>query len=115
LAVIEWLGFDAPELQVRFDLGRLGDARVDAYWRRVGVIGEADGDTKYRQNTNGTTTALIAEKKREDALRRVASGFARWGWSDCRNPDRLARILMDEDVPLVRPRDNTRLRTVRAL
>lgn len=114
-AVIEWLGFAIPELQVAFDLGRYGDSRVDAYWRGANIIGEADGDSKYRLDSGGVSAALISEKKREDALRRLADGFARWGWADCRDPQRLERILVDAGVPRVHPRDNTHLRTVRAL
>lgn len=93
LAAIEWLGFAAPELQVRFDLGELGEVRVDAYWRAADVIGEADGDAKYRLHDGGVGAALIDEKRREDALRRIARGYARWGWGDCRDPQRLERIL----------------------
>ncbi|WP_110588653.1 hypothetical protein [Microbacterium suaedae] len=115
IAVIEWLGFESPELQASFDIGELGTARVDTYWPRENVMGEADGDSKYRMHPGGTEAALIQEKKREDALRRLADGFARWGWSACRRPEVLEKILADEGVRRVRPRDNTRLRTVRAL
>jgi hypothetical protein len=115
LAVCEWLGFEAPRLQKEFDLGSLGTARVDTYWPSANVIGEADGDTKYRMHAGGVEAALIDEKRREDALRRLSSGFARWGWDDCREPDRLERILLTAGVPRVRQRNNAPLRTLAAL
>jgi hypothetical protein len=115
LAEIEWLGFKLPELQVAFVLGDLGDARTDCYWPSQRIVGEADGDTKYRLRPGGTGVAVIAEKRREDAIRRQVNGFARWGWADCRDPKRLERILHAAGVPLVAPRDNTRLRTLAAL
>lgn len=115
LAVCEWLGFEAPELQKEFDLGPLGTARVDTYWPGVNVIGEADGESKYQMSAGGVEAALIAEKRREDALRRLSSGFARWGWDDCRDPDRLEQILLAAGVPRVRRRNNAPLRTLAAL
>lgn len=115
VAEIEWLGFEPPVLQKEFDLGGLGVSRVDAYWPGANVIGEADGDSKYQLNPGGAGTALIAEKRREDALRRVAEGFARWGWADCRDPSRLERILLEAGVPRVRQRNNPPLRTLAAL
>lgn len=114
-AAIEWLGFEMPQLQVEFDLGPLGRARVDTFWPTVNVIGEADGDAKYRDDSGGTGAALVREKKREDALRRQVDGFARWGWSACRHPDQLDETLGKAGVPRARPRDNTRLRTLAAL
>ncbi len=68
LAVIEWLGHPIPELQVVFDLKGYGEARVDTYWRDSDVVGEADGDMKYRDDPRGSHTAILVEKKREDAL-----------------------------------------------
>ena len=58
-------GLPEPRLQVPFydDEGLIGI--VDMYWDELGVIGEADGLLKYR-----TGADLIAEKYREDRLRR---------------------------------------------
>ncbi|WP_051171921.1 hypothetical protein [Microbacterium indicum] len=111
LAAIEWLGFPAPELQVEFDLGGGAIARVDAFWRRWRVIGEADGAAKYR----GDDRSMLAEKRREDALRRHVSGFARWGWDEIREPNTLGSILSDAGVPRIRQPDATRLRMLRDL
>lgn len=115
LSTIEWLGFEAPQLQVAFDLGVLGTARVDMYWPRAKVIGEADGDSKYRMDSDDPGTAVLREKKREDALRRQANGFARWGWQHIAAPAQLDEFLSHEGVPRTRPRDSTRLRTLQAL
>lgn len=51
-----------------FDLKGYGEARVDTYWRDSDVVGEADGDMKYRDDPRGSHTAILVEKKREDAL-----------------------------------------------
>lgn len=114
LALIEWLGFPRPELQVEFDLGRLGIARVDTFWPDAGVIGEADGAAKYLMPEHGPGAAVLAEKRREDALRRIAHGFVRWGWEECRHPERLERLLVAAGVRRIRRPDHTRLRTAEA-
>lgn len=111
LALIDWLGFARPDLQVEFDLGRLGTARVDMFWPDSGVIGEADGAAKYRVAEQSPGAAVLAEKQREDALRRLAPGFARWGWEDCRHPERLERTLLSAGVRRVRRPNPPRLRT----
>lgn len=51
--------------------------RLDFFWPDHGVVGEADGRAKYL-----TGADLWAEKQREDALRSLGLGFARWGWDD---------------------------------
>ena len=87
----EW-GLPDPTPQVDFhdEEGFIG--RVDFYWDEFGVIGEADGRSKYAE-----PGALYAEKRREDRLRRAAGcrEVVRWGWMDLRPPhDRalLARL-----------------------
>lgn len=63
---------------------------VDFYWPGPRVVGEADGRAKYE-----TSADLWNEKRREDAIRALVSGFVRWSWSDVWNPsavpDRLRR------------------------
>jgi hypothetical protein len=68
-------GLPEPRLQVPFydDDGLIGI--VDMYWEELGVIGEADGMLKYR-----TGADLIAEKHREDRLRRKMP-VVRWDWT----------------------------------
>jgi hypothetical protein len=81
-ALVEWLGFPAPVLQQEF-AGPDGEVfRTDMFWPDHGVIGEADGRVKYDGTHGDGLGALIAEKRREDILRRRARGFARWMWRD---------------------------------
>jgi hypothetical protein len=51
--------------------------RLDFFWEGINVVGEADGHLKYR-----TAEDLIAEKDREDDIRSLGFGFARWDWDD---------------------------------
>ncbi|WP_344002844.1 hypothetical protein [Microbacterium paludicola] len=98
-AVIEWLGYELPELQVEFRLPDGTLSRVDAYWRTADVIGEADGRVKYR---SGDATVLWEEKRREDALRRGRGGFGRWGWDETADPPKLDEILRAASLRPVR-------------
>lgn len=92
------LGLPVPELQVPFHdyLGYIGT--VDFYWRHLGLIGEFDGNSKYgdaRRFARHLSAAevFVAEKEREDRLRAVSSGFARWGWSVALNRPALGALL----------------------
>lgn len=92
-AVIEWLGYEEPELQHEFDYEDERD-RSDFYWRRARVIGESDGYGKYDAEDRESMKAhFVREKKREDRLRRHESGFARWDWSDV-----IRHILLDQKL-----------------
>lgn len=77
-------GFPEPQLQVPLvdDRGEFG--RGDFGW--PGLIGEFDGDRKYRATGDAGNTAsediVVREKHREDRARRVGWGFARWVWLD---------------------------------
>ena len=78
-------GLPEPRLQVPFfdDAGLIG--YVDMYFDTLGVIGEADGLVKY-----STGADLLAEKRREDRLRRLHP-VVRWGWQQIwSNPERVA-------------------------
>jgi len=95
----EW-GLPDPAPQVDFydEEGFIG--RVDFYWEEFGVIGEADGRSKYAE-----PGALYAEKRREDRLRRHAGcrELIRWGWTDLRPPH--YRVLLEQlSASLGRPR-----------
>lgn len=92
-AAIEWLGFAAPELQwlVR-GAGAVAD-RADFAWPDVGAVGEADGLLECDGRFGDPVRAVRDEKRREDRIRRRVHGFARWGWADLREPDRLGAIL----------------------
>jgi hypothetical protein len=84
----QW-GLPDPTPQVDFydEEGFIG--RVDFFWEDFGVIGEADGRSKYSE-----PGVLYAEKRREDRLRRARGcrDLIRWGWEDLRSPkDRALR------------------------
>jgi hypothetical protein len=75
---IHQLGFPRPEQQVEFRLD--GQRfRVDFYWPEFGVIGEADGRSKY---DSAPADVVWNEKIREDLLRSGGRGFARWNWDE---------------------------------
>jgi hypothetical protein len=103
-AVIDWLGYERPELQTWFHYEGAHD-RADFYWRSARVIGEADGYGKYGSaDSGGSTSRLSAEKTREDRLRRHERGFVRWEWRDALHPYRLdAKLRAGGLVPLHAP------------
>jgi hypothetical protein len=90
-------GLPEPELQVAHydDLGLIGFD--DMTWPEWRVIGEADGALKYASRDD-----LLAEKAREDRLRRRGFVVVRWTWDEMwREPARLAaRILRARFVAL---------------
>lgn len=90
------LGLPAPELQrvwiidgVRYE--------TDFFFPSVNGIGESDGDSKYLDpKLRGDASigeVVLAEKRREDALRRAADGFVRWGYAIGLDPWRLGTRL----------------------
>ena len=92
------LGYPPPLLQIDFfdEIGFIGC--VDFYWPQLGLIGEFDGLSKYgrkRRYQSGLTLdqILMIEKKREDRLRRVSSGFVRLDWQKVSNRRALAGFL----------------------
>jgi hypothetical protein len=103
----EELGFEVPELQVRFVVqGRT--YYVDYFWRGVRKIGEFDGGIKYTRAEvmagRDVVGVVVAEKNREDALRPQADSFTRWGWDLAYNARAFAQFLTDQNVPRARGR-----------
>lgn len=92
-AAIEWLGFASPELQWLVHGGGVAADRADFAWPDVGAVGEADGMLKYDGRFGDPVRAVQDEKRREDRIRRRVHGFARWGWADVREPERLGAVL----------------------
>lgn len=90
--VFAGLGLVQPEQQVeiRDDRGRFV-ARVDFLFRERRLIVEFDGALKYA-GADGRE-ALIAEKRREDALRRLGYRVVRLTWADLHDPERVLRLL----------------------
>lgn len=102
-ALIWALGFPAPELQSRFVLSNGREAFADFFWRAHRHIGEFDGAGKYRDPAllKGRTPEqiLIAEKDREDDLRRQVDAFSRWRTPALNSPRRLYDILHGAGLP----------------
>jgi hypothetical protein len=93
VAVAHRRGYSVPESQILIhDMDGVFVGRVDHLWRRAGVIGEADGRGKYRQDVDETgATAeqiaeiVLAERDRERGLEALGFAVARWGTADLRN------------------------------
>ncbi|MGC5170834.1 type IV toxin-antitoxin system AbiEi family antitoxin domain-containing protein [Micromonospora sp. DT81.3] len=94
-AAIDWLGFASPELQHVLTTPDGRERRLDFLWRREAIAGEADGRSKYDGRFGDPSLLAFNEKRREDSLRRVLRGFARWGWSELQHPGELRGILLD--------------------
>lgn len=99
---IHELGFEVPELQVRFTVnGR--EYWVDFYWRRVRKMAEFDGELKYTRGVvlgdRDPGEVVFEEKKREDALRTRAQSFDRWVWELALSPRRFFDFLTERGVP----------------
>jgi hypothetical protein len=111
-AVIEWWGFAPPELQHDFFDGRVR-RRSDFFWPDHRVIGESDGYGKYDGDDISRVKAhFVAEKRREDRLRRQVDGFARWDWSDVMRTVPLRDALLAAGLPQIAPVHTALLRTV---
>jgi hypothetical protein len=90
------LGIAPQELQheVWVD-GRLV-AVVDTWDDALRIPCEADGDEKHLNPAmapRGAGRAVITEKRREDLLRSVVAGLARFGYAEACNPPRLRPVL----------------------
>lgn len=95
------LGFARPGLQ--FEVITDGRSEfADFAWLGARVLGEFDGEIKYRldryRRGGAVEDVVIREKNRENRMRRNATGFARWDWQDLR-AGRLAEILDRAGVP----------------
>ncbi len=106
--LISVMGFPPPELQARFVLAHGREAFTDFFWREHRHIGEFDGAGKYRDPAllRGRTPeeVLLAEKDREDALRRQSDAFSRWRVPALNSPRLLYDILHGAGLPTSKPR-----------
>lgn len=111
-SVIEWLGYERPELQVRFKIEGHDD-RVDFFWRDRRIIGESDGYGKYdASDADAVKAHFVREKKREDRLRRHVNGFRRWDWAQTMTWTALDANLRSGGLIPVRDRDLALLATL---
>jgi len=102
LAVMRWVGFADPELQVVVASEGYRD-RVDFGWRRVMALGESDGYEKYRGETaEEAVKRIIDEKRREERLRRSCRAFDRWDMAAALGVTVLTERLDGMAVPRVR-------------
>ena len=87
---MESAGFPTPQLQAPI-VTPLGEFWVDFLWAGQMVIGEADGEFKYRNDPD----ALLREKRRQEALEQMGFIVVRWTYKElARNPGAvLARIM----------------------
>lgn len=107
-AVLHLLGFPEPVLQARFTLDTGRAAFTDFFWPEHHHIGEFDGIDKYIDPDlrRGQTPeqVLIAEKDREDSLRRQVRGFSRWRTPMLARPRLLYDLLTTAGLPSASPR-----------
>ena len=96
-ANLHLLGFPAPELQVPFRRDDGGLDIVDFDWPDLGRFGEFDGRGKYLRLEYTADLPIeeivLAEKEREDHIRRHRPFGLRWGWDIGRDPLKLHRHL----------------------
>jgi hypothetical protein len=92
------LHFPPPELQVRFARGDGGVDITDFDWPEHRVFGEFDGLGKYLKPElmNGRTEreVVMAEKERENRIRKHRPFGARWDWHIAIRPNLLRAELM---------------------
>lgn len=98
------LGFPQPVLQQEFRdrAGLIGYG--DFWWKPWRVVGEFDGTAKYlkAEYLAGRTPSevVVAEKRREDRLRRLGLKVVRWTWADLTSPGSLAGLLREAGLPV---------------
>lgn len=114
-AVIEWLGFPAPRLQVVFaSPGGYAD-RPDFWWDEYSLMGEADGDIKYDGSLGDPLAALNARRDRDMRLRSHARAVVHWGWKESVRYGTLRDLLNGAGLPIVAPESTAPLLTLQRL
>ena len=91
-------GLPTPVLQwhLGYDDGRTTDS--DFGWPELRTLGEFDGKVKYgRLLRPGHTVAdvVMAEKQRENRIRRLGWWLVRWGWDDLRDVQAFGRLIRE--------------------
>lgn len=87
-------GLPMPELQYElFDSDGVFVARTDFAWPSLRLVGEVDGKGKYGQLLRpgqSPVDAIMAEKRREEAIRQQGLWVVRWDWDMAWHADELA-------------------------
>lgn len=98
------IGCPVPVLQQSFYDARGFIGRTDFSFPGHGVVGEADGDSKYldaaQRSGRSAEQVLLDEKIREDRLRAVPLRVARWRWSVGLSPVALRSVLVAVGLPM---------------
>ena len=100
------LGLPEPEPQVLIlDEHIRVVAQVDFYWDEFGMVGEADGRSKYDDRQ-----VLTAEKVRQELLEDLRVVVVRWGWDQPTRKPELFRERLESGFERGRARDRSGLR-----
>jgi hypothetical protein len=93
--VLTAAGLPTPELQalIQDETGSVV-ARVDFLFPAQRVVVEFDGAVKYGGAAQRGQLALIAEKRREDAIRRLGFVVVRLTWGDLSSPERVRALVL---------------------
>jgi hypothetical protein len=88
------IGIPMPATQVTlYDDGYI-KIRVDFFWEPLSLVGEADGEKKYKMQGRDPIAELRAQQERERILRELGHDVVRWNWHVGNNPRLLgARLL----------------------
>lgn len=84
--IVVLAGLPAPELQVWLGVRTGHRYRVDFYWRKWRLIGEADGFGKYGTSPEEIRENWIAERHRQTQLEDAGHVVIRWTWQDIYRP-----------------------------
>ncbi|MFH8250404.1 hypothetical protein ACH3VR_08585 [Microbacterium sp. B2969] len=112
-AVIEWLGFPPPELQVTLRASTVDEDRPDFLWPDLRVAGEADGDLKYDGRFGSPTDILKRQRVRDARLRTQLKAVAHWGWYEATTVDPLRTLLLGHGLRPIRPENPVPLFSLR--
>lgn len=90
------IGFPPPTLQFVVRRGSRFIARCDFCWPERRTIGEFDGAVKYAKipaDREALVAAILAEKRREQAVEAQRWEVVRWTWADLADPRALGNAL----------------------
>ncbi|MCR2801283.1 hypothetical protein QNO21_08195 [Microbacterium sp. zg-Y818] len=112
-AVVEWLGFPEPALQVSFRTNDGGHDRSDMVWEPASVAGECDGGMKYDGRFGPAQHVIARQGARDARLRRHVRTVAHWGWHDVVPAAPLRDILIGAGLRPKAPEDTAALFSLR--